>query len=106
MQPPGVPAAQHLIDEGARSAGREPAAVRRVCNVVGRIGAVGGRSGLRGDATTWVETLTEWSVGLGFDTFIFWPTREPLAQVKIFAAQVVPGVRQRVSERRKAAMRE
>jgi len=63
-------------------------------------------SGLRGDVTTWVATFTEWCIELGFDTFIFWPAREPLAQVKIFASQVVPGVRQHVSERRKAAIRE
>ncbi len=106
MQPPGVPAAQQVIDGGARSAGQEPAAVRRLYNVVGVLGAVGGRSGLRGDVTTWVATLTEWCIELWFDTFIFWPTREPLAQVKSFAAQVVPGVRQRVGERRKAAIRE
>jgi hypothetical protein len=32
--------------------------------------------------------------------FIFWPTAEPLAQLDLFATQIVPGVRQRVGERR------
>ena len=49
---------------------------------------------------TWVDTLTEWSVDLGFDTFIFWPMTAPLAQLEVFATEVVPAVRQRVSERR------
>jgi hypothetical protein len=40
------------------------------------------------------------SVDLGFDTFIFWPTAEPLTQLEIFARDVVPAVRERVAERR------
>jgi hypothetical protein len=46
---------------------------------------------------------TEWSVDLGFDTFIFWPTTAPLAELEVFATEVVPGVRQRVSERREVS---
>ena len=45
-------------------------------------------------------TLTDWSIDLGFDMFVFWPTTAPLAQLEVFATEVVPGVRQRVSERR------
>ena len=37
---------------------------------------------------------------LGFDTFILWPMTEPLAQLEVFAREVVPAVRQRVAERR------
>jgi hypothetical protein len=44
--------------------------------------------------------LTDWSVDLGFDTFIFWPMPEPLAQLNVFASEVVPRVRESVSERR------
>lgn len=76
-----------------------PAAVRRVYNVVGAIGPAGRGPGLTGDVQTWVDTLTDWA-DLGFDTFIFWPTDEDLAQLEVFAAEVVPGVRQLVSERR------
>lgn len=47
-----------------------------------------------------MTTLTEWAVDLGFDTFIFWPMTDPLAQLEIFAREVVPAVRQRVAERR------
>jgi alkanesulfonate monooxygenase SsuD/methylene tetrahydromethanopterin reductase-like flavin-dependent oxidoreductase (luciferase family) len=100
LRPPAVPPRQQLIDEAALSAGRDPAALRRIYNVVGAIGAVRGGPGLSGDVQSWVDTLTDWSVDLGFDTFVFWPTRAPLAQLEVFATEVVPGVRQRVSERR------
>jgi alkanesulfonate monooxygenase SsuD/methylene tetrahydromethanopterin reductase-like flavin-dependent oxidoreductase (luciferase family) len=100
LTPPAVPSRQQLIDEAALSAGRDPAALRRIYNVVGAIGAVRGGPGLSGDVQSWVDALTDWSVDLGFDTFIFWPTRAPLDQLEVFATEVVPGVRQSVSERR------
>jgi alkanesulfonate monooxygenase SsuD/methylene tetrahydromethanopterin reductase-like flavin-dependent oxidoreductase (luciferase family) len=98
--PPAVPAMQQRIDEAARAAGRDPAAVRRVYNVVGSIGSGRGGPGLTGDVESWVDTLTGWAVELGLDTFILWPMTEPRAQLEVFATQVVPAVRQRVSERR------
>jgi alkanesulfonate monooxygenase SsuD/methylene tetrahydromethanopterin reductase-like flavin-dependent oxidoreductase (luciferase family) len=100
VTPPAVPARQQLIDEAALSAGRDPAAVRRIYNVVGAIGAGRGGPGLTGNVQSWIDAHTDWSVNLGFDTFIFWPTTAPLAQLEVFATEVVPGVRQRVSERR------
>ncbi len=96
-----APSAFRLIDVAARSVGQDPAAVRRIYNVVGSIGSEG-RSGLVGDAAVWVETLTEWAIELGFDTFIFWPTLAPLSQVETLTNDVIPGVRARVSERRAA----
>jgi alkanesulfonate monooxygenase SsuD/methylene tetrahydromethanopterin reductase-like flavin-dependent oxidoreductase (luciferase family) len=100
LTPSAVPSRQQLIDEAALSAGRDPAALRRIYNVVGAIGAVRGGPGLTGDVHSWVDALSDWSVELGFDTFVFWPTSVPLAQLEVFATEVVPGVRQRVSERR------
>jgi hypothetical protein len=49
-------------------------------------------------AISWGETLADWSIDLGFATFIFWPKTEPMAHLKVFAT--VPGFRQRVGERR------
>jgi len=98
--PSAVPAKQQAIDAAAHSAGRDPADVRRIYNVVGAIGPEQRGPGLVGDVATWVETLTDWSVNLGLDTFIFWPTTAPLAQLEVFAREVVPAVRQRVGERR------
>ncbi len=95
--PSAVPAAQQRIDEAARSAGRDPAAVRRIYNVVGAIGTGRGGPGLTGDVDTWVDTLADWAVDLGFDTFIFWPRTSPLSQLELFVKEVVPAVRERVS---------
>jgi alkanesulfonate monooxygenase SsuD/methylene tetrahydromethanopterin reductase-like flavin-dependent oxidoreductase (luciferase family) len=100
MRPEAVPSRQRLIDDAARSAGRDPATVRRIYNVVGAIGAARRGPGLTGDVETWVETLSDWAVDLGFDTFIFWPMTAPLAQLETFTSEVVPAVRQRVVERR------
>jgi alkanesulfonate monooxygenase SsuD/methylene tetrahydromethanopterin reductase-like flavin-dependent oxidoreductase (luciferase family) len=100
VDPTAVPSRQQLIDDAARSAGRDPADVRRIYNVVGAIGPARSGPGLTGDVESWVAALTDWSIELGLDTFIFWPMTAPLAQLEGFATQVVPGVRQRVSERR------
>jgi hypothetical protein len=75
------------------SAGRDPAEIRRLCNVAGAItdGPAGGL--LQGPPEHWVETLTGFSAGLGFDTFVFWPTGDPRDQLERFAAEVVPALR-------------
>jgi alkanesulfonate monooxygenase SsuD/methylene tetrahydromethanopterin reductase-like flavin-dependent oxidoreductase (luciferase family) len=103
VQPAVVPQRQALIDQAARAAGRAPSDVRRVYNVVGAIGQRTGGSGQTGDIESWVSALTDWAVDLGFDTFIFWPTTEPLAQLETFVSDVVPAVRERVSDRRATA---
>ncbi|MFF0223469.1 LLM class flavin-dependent oxidoreductase [Streptomyces sp. NPDC004629] len=102
VPPHEVPARQQIIDEAATAAGRTPQSVRRVYNVLGVIGA-GGQDdhGLVGDVRRWVDTLTEWAVVLGFDTFVFWPVVDPEHQVAIFATEVAPAVRERVEAVRK-----
>ena len=79
---------------GPRSCSRAPHLQR------GRLHRARCGVGLTGDVATWVDTLTDWAVGLGFDTFIFWPTTAPRAQLEIFVGEVVPAVRQAVSARR------
>jgi hypothetical protein len=56
-----------------------------------------------GTVDQWIETLSEWAVELGFDTFIFWAVTEPAEQLSLFASEVVPGVRAKVKELRGAA---
>ncbi|RKR87816.1 luciferase-like monooxygenase [Micromonospora pisi] len=99
VRPDEVPSRQQLIDTAARQAGRDPATVRRVYNVIGAIGSYTG-PGLVGPVELWVDTLAAWAVELGFDTFVFWPATAHLRQAEIFAAEVVPAVRQRVQELR------
>jgi len=99
MPPEKVGAAQRVIDEAAQSAGRSEADVRRVYNVVGAIGDSGG-AGFVGGVEAWIEALTNWTVELGFDTFIFWPAGPAASQLETFARKVAPAVRERVAERR------
>jgi len=88
-----VPAMQRHIDEGAAAAGRDPSEIRRLYNVSGRICNGVTSSLLDGPPEHWVQTLTSFATDLGFDTFIFWPAEEPLAQLERFAQEVVPALR-------------
>jgi alkanesulfonate monooxygenase SsuD/methylene tetrahydromethanopterin reductase-like flavin-dependent oxidoreductase (luciferase family) len=88
-----VPDMHARIDAAAAAAGREPGGIRRVYNVNGRI-VDGPTTGLlEGPPEHWVETLGEFATDLGFDTFIFWPGSEHVAQVERFAREVVPALR-------------
>ncbi len=98
VSPDEVPAKQKIIDDAAREAGRDPALIRRIYNVIGAIGRFRGGQGLIGDVRVWTETLTEWAIELGFDTFIFWPVTDHHAQFEVFAAEVVPAVREQVGQ--------
>ena len=91
---PGIVRDLHRrVDEGAAEAGRDPAEIRRLYNVSGRI-VDGPTNGLLdGPVEHWIETLAGFARELGFDTFIFWPTDDQLAQLERFVEEVVPGVR-------------
>jgi alkanesulfonate monooxygenase SsuD/methylene tetrahydromethanopterin reductase-like flavin-dependent oxidoreductase (luciferase family) len=91
--PETAPALHRRIDEGAAQAGRDPGEIRRVYNIGGTIADGPTRALLQGPADHWIETLTGFASELGFDTFVFWPADEPLAQLERFAEEVVPGLR-------------
>lgn len=92
VAPDAVPAAQAAIDRGAEAAGRDPAAIRRIYNVIGTIDGAAG-VGLDGTADHWARTLARWTEELGFDTYVFWPVADELDQLDRFARDVVPAVR-------------
>ena len=70
---------------------------RRIYNIGGLItDEVGGEGVLVGPVGRWVDTLAEWAIDPGIDSFIFWPTAEALTQVERFAAEVAPAVRARL----------
>jgi alkanesulfonate monooxygenase SsuD/methylene tetrahydromethanopterin reductase-like flavin-dependent oxidoreductase (luciferase family) len=92
-KPELVPEMMRRIDEGAAAADRAPSEIRRIFNVGGKI-ADGATSGLlNGPPEHWIETLRNFALELGFDSFVFWPEEEPLVQLQRFAEEVVPGVR-------------
>jgi hypothetical protein len=83
------------IDAGAAEAEREPWEIRRVYNLSGNIGAEGDGI-LQGPPKKWVETLSGFTLEHGMDTFIYWPSEDHERQVGLFAAEIVPGVREAV----------
>ncbi|MBV2365266.1 LLM class flavin-dependent oxidoreductase [Streptomonospora nanhaiensis] len=93
------------IDTAAREAGRDPAAVRRVYNVMGEITASGGGPGsfLHGPPERWIDELTALALDHGMDTFVFAPPGDDPAQVEVFAAEVAPAVRDGVARHRGSA---
>ncbi|WP_017605254.1 LLM class flavin-dependent oxidoreductase [Nocardiopsis alkaliphila] len=100
--PQKLPGMHERIDEGAERAGRDPASIRRVYNLWGTIGKPesGSDNPLDGPVEKWVERLTEFAVEYGMDTFVLGPAEESARQVEIFAAEVVPAVREAVRRAR------
>jgi alkanesulfonate monooxygenase SsuD/methylene tetrahydromethanopterin reductase-like flavin-dependent oxidoreductase (luciferase family) len=90
--PEQIPSLARLVDEGAEAAGRDPGSIRRLYNVSGEI-TERLRGPLHGPAAHWIEELTRLVDELGFDTIVFWPERDPLRQIELFAADVAPGLR-------------
>jgi alkanesulfonate monooxygenase SsuD/methylene tetrahydromethanopterin reductase-like flavin-dependent oxidoreductase (luciferase family) len=92
-----VPELHERIDDAAAAAGRDPAEIRRVYNIGGTI-ADGPATGLlEGPPEHWVETLGGFASELGFDTFVFWPAGDLVAEAERFAQEVVPGLRAAVA---------
>jgi alkanesulfonate monooxygenase SsuD/methylene tetrahydromethanopterin reductase-like flavin-dependent oxidoreductase (luciferase family) len=99
VPPERLPAAQARIDEAAAAAGRDPAAIRRLYNISGRIGP-GGGGFLDGPAAQWVEQLLPLVTETGMDTFVLWPSESPARQLELFAAEVAPALREAVAVHR------
>ena len=100
--PEKLPELQGRIDEAALEASREPAEIRRVYNVFGKIGPDGDGI-LDGPPSKWVEELARFALEYGMDTFVYWPEAGPEdheRQVELFAGEVVPAVREAVARER------
>ncbi|WP_285731323.1 LLM class flavin-dependent oxidoreductase [Nocardiopsis sp. ATB16-24] len=94
--PSKLPDMQARIDAGAAEAGRDPASIRRVYNVMGTITDGASTGFLQGPPEQWVEQVVELVLERGMDTFVFGPERDPVVQVERFAAEVAPAVRAEV----------
>jgi len=88
-----------IIDEAASEHGRDPASIRRMLNVSGRITDGEGGGHLVGPAGQWVDQLGDLVLLHGFDTFVFWPEGEPVDQLHRFAA-ITDDVRELVRRER------
>jgi alkanesulfonate monooxygenase SsuD/methylene tetrahydromethanopterin reductase-like flavin-dependent oxidoreductase (luciferase family) len=97
MNPDAFWVASATIDDAARAAGRDPAAIRRIYNLGGEITETRhGDDVLVGPVDQWIDTLTNWAIDLGVDTFVFWPSESAITSIERFAAEIVPAVRDAV----------
>jgi alkanesulfonate monooxygenase SsuD/methylene tetrahydromethanopterin reductase-like flavin-dependent oxidoreductase (luciferase family) len=88
------------IDEGTASAGREPAAVRRLLNISGQFAASGG-SLLVGPPQQWAEELAAMTFDYGVSGFIL--AANDAATIELFAGEVAPATREIVAKERAKA---
>ncbi|GAA1916937.1 LLM class flavin-dependent oxidoreductase [Arthrobacter gandavensis] len=88
------------IDDAAASAGRNPAAVRRLLNISGSFEPAG-RGLLQGPVAQWVEEITEMALLHGISGFIL--ATDDAGAITRFGAEVAPAVREKVAAARAGA---
>lgn len=88
------------IDEAATAEGRDPASIRRMLNVGGRITDGESEGHLVGPSGQWVDELADMVLQHGFDTFVFWPEDDVVDQIHRFAV-VADQVRSLVDQERR-----
>ncbi|HEY9412423.1 MAG TPA: LLM class flavin-dependent oxidoreductase [Jiangellaceae bacterium] len=91
-----LPELNARVDEGAESAGRDPSAIRRVFNVGGVITDSATEEYLHGPAEQWADELATLVTDHRADVLIF--AGGAGEQVRRFAVDVVPAVRERLLE--------
>lgn len=96
VEPPDLADLNARIDRAAEANGRGPQAIRRMYNVFGRFASGGGF--LKGSVVDWVEQLAGLALDEGISTFIL-GTDQP-DDVRRFALEVAPGVREQVEAER------
>jgi hypothetical protein len=89
-----------VIDDSAEAAGRRPSDILRGFNVSGRFSAE--RSGfLEGPTSVWAEQLSELALRDGMSTFILGVAPGDDSDVRTWAADVAPAVRETVAKHRR-----
>ena len=97
VPPARLPEMQARIDEGAAEAGRAPSAIRRVYNVMGRIGDGPSAEPFAGPVDQWVDELTDLALNVGMDTFVIGLPEPPGDQLERFMGEIAPRVRENVA---------
>ncbi len=96
VPPDRLPELNQIITSAARDAGRDPAAITRLYNVMGLI-TPQDRDAFNGPVERWAETLTALHTESQMNAFVFWPTGDRERQSRLFAEQVVPAARESLS---------
>jgi alkanesulfonate monooxygenase SsuD/methylene tetrahydromethanopterin reductase-like flavin-dependent oxidoreductase (luciferase family) len=86
------------LDAAAETAGRDPARIRRAFNLSGRFGS--GRGFLQGPPAAWADQLTTLVLEHGMSAFILGPGRDAVGDLRRFAEEVAPAVREAVAQAR------
>lgn len=92
--PPDLTAMNRHIDEGARSAGRDPSEIRRFLNIGGRF-AQTGRGLLNGPPDQWASDLAGIALEHGISGFIL--MADDPTTIQLFAEEVVPATHELVA---------
>ncbi|MFE9446400.1 hypothetical protein ACFYO2_47705 [Streptomyces sp. NPDC006602] len=92
-----LPVAVGRIDDAATAAGRDPSAIRKVYNISGTIQSAADGP-FRGPVAQWSETIAELVTTVGMNGFVIWPERDHAEQIRAFAAEVVPAVRETLGQ--------
>jgi len=95
--PEELAAMNQIIDDAAEEAGRSPADVRRLYNIGG---SFTGNGFLRGPAKVWVEQLAELALTEGISGFVLMVDSGGEDNLRRFAEEVAPGVRELVDQER------
>jgi alkanesulfonate monooxygenase SsuD/methylene tetrahydromethanopterin reductase-like flavin-dependent oxidoreductase (luciferase family) len=89
MTPEDAPRMQAAVDEAARAAGRDPAAIERAVNIMG----------LDGPPDGWAAQLERIAAELGFTTLIVGvPQDDPVGFVRRLGEEVAPALRERCTD--------
>jgi alkanesulfonate monooxygenase SsuD/methylene tetrahydromethanopterin reductase-like flavin-dependent oxidoreductase (luciferase family) len=97
-----LPAMNATIDAAAEEAGRQPGVIRRLLNVTGAFGT--GTGFLQGAPRDWARQLTELTLATGTSTYIL--AASSADDVRRFAEEVAPAVREQVATARGGEDRE
>jgi hypothetical protein len=90
VPPDAAKAGNEVIDEAALALGRAPNEIRRAYNMWGDFDS----------PDVLVDLLTDLALDVGMDTFLYWPSEDPFTQIKRFAEEVIPQVRELVARAR------
>lgn len=95
------PEAQRIITGAAVEAGRDPASITRISQLVGHITAeptgppaLTGETPVHADAATWARVIADLATGGGFDSFVYWPEQADADQLRRWTDDVIPAVRE------------
>ncbi|MEU8106938.1 LLM class flavin-dependent oxidoreductase [Nonomuraea muscovyensis] len=101
--PEAVTRQAKVLDAAAEDAGRDPAEIRKVYNISGDFSPRAGAGFLDGPPRLWAEQLAELVLTVGMGGFVLAPGVDAERDLRVFAEEVAPAVRQAVVRERGAS---